>query len=422
MALNNDPRNNWMHCDGRGGLGRVQSTRRAFLGGLTALSLAGLSPAWAQAVLDKEKRNENVLVVVFLRGGADSLHLVPPYGEDAYLRARPNLGITKKQAVDLDGFFGLHPTLAPLGRIYHDGNMAVVHAVGSGDRSHSHFEAMSTMEQGHVQGGEAAGGGWLARHIAASADDVRPLRAVSWGGILAESLNGSSTAATLGGLDDLKLGVPSPEWLSALTNLYGAQNDQISQSGREMLKVSKLIDKLDPTQAKPENEAVYPQTTTGDALRETAFLIRHDVGLQIACLDSGGWDSHVAQLYLDTQMSDLALGLAAFQQDLGKEMGRVTVVVMSEFGRRLGENSGLGTDHGTGGAMMILGGGVRGGKVYGAWPGLEPHQLAEPADLKATTDYRMVLAELLERRLGGKTTSQVFPGLSGARLNFLSTG
>lgn len=411
-------RPDWMSCDGRGGPAIDRRTALRAMAGAGAF-WASLSTAWGQAVVHQDRVNRNVLVVVFLRGGADGLHLVVPTGEDAYYRARPGLGVAKKTALDLDGFFGFHPSLQPLHRRFHSGEVAVVHAVGSQDHTHSHFEAMATMESGRGADNDGAHGGWLARHLTQSASPVRALRAVSWGPVLAESLKGAPDAMAVNSVADLAVHFPSPEFERALRKAYERHTDVMSQAGRHMMDVAKVLRERDPSHAKPEGGAEYPKTPTGDALREAAFLIRQDIGLQVACLDSGGWDSHVSQSYLDGLMRDLANGLDAFARDLGPEMSRVTVVVMSEFGRRLAENSGLGTDHGGGGMMMVMGGGVRGGKVYADWPGLEPHQLAEPGDLRTTTDYRCVLAELLERRLDGHPAA-VFPGASASRLGLLA--
>lgn len=409
----------WMSCDGAGRLAAANLTRRALLTSAAGLGAwwAALSPAWGQAVVRSDGRNEHVLVVVFLRGGADSLHLVVPHAEDAYHRARPNLRIKAKDALDLNGFFGFHPSLMPLHTRYRAGEVAVVHAVGSQDHTHSHFEAMSTMESGANGQADGVSGGWLARHLASTPNPAHSLRAVAWSPVLPESLRGSPEAMAIGSVSDLTLEFPSPEFEAALGRAC-ARDDVMSRSGKQMLEVSRMVKRLDPANAKPERGAVYPKTPTGDSLREAAFLIRQDIGLQVACVDSGGWDSHVAQSYLDGQMKDLANGLDAFMRDLGKEMARVTVVVMSEFGRRLEENSGLGTDHGGGGAMIVMGAGVRGGRCIGDWPGLEKHQLAEPGDLKTTTDYRTVLAELIEKRLG--SAGSVFPGLGASRLGVLA--
>lgn len=408
----------WMTCDGQGGPSIDRRTALRAIAGAGAL-WGGLSAAWAQAVVHQDKANRNVLVTVFLRGGADGMHLVIPTGEDAYYRARPSLGVAKKTALALDGFFGFHPSLAPLHRRFHSGQLAVVHAVGSQDHTHSHFEAMATMESGRGAENDGLHGGWLARHLTQSATPVRALRAVSWGPVLTESLKGAPDAMAVNSVADLAVNFPSDRFESALRQAYERHSDVMSQAGRRMMDVAKLLRERDPAHAQPEGGAVYPKTPTGEALREAAFLIRQDIGLQVACIDSGGWDSHVSQSYLDGQMRDLADGLDAFCRDLGTEMGRVTVVVMSEFGRRLSENSGLGTDHGGGGMMMVLGGGVRGGKVYADWPGLEAHQLADPGDLKSTTDYRVVLAELVEKRLDGNGGG-VFPGASPSRLGFLT--
>ncbi len=422
----------WCSCDGEGGLGsRVVSarqqdwTRRAVVGaGLTWLATRS---ALAQATFASDKTNRNVVVVVFLRGGSDGLHTVTPYFEDWYYRARPALATRAPndrrggpRCVDLDGRFGLHPRMAPMEAAWKDGELAIVHAIGSGDTTHSHFEAMATMERGLVNQSGLASGGWLARHLDAQGGASTPLRAVAWGYTMPESLSGATDTTLVETLSQFRLRTPEGKAKARLTSLYDTGSDRLAEAGARTLKVLKTLEKLDPKDYKPANGAVYPDTPTGRAMREVAFLTRQNVGLEVACLDSGGWDSHVNQAYLDEQMGDLAKTLAAVRQDLGREMARVTVIVQSEFGRRIEENSGLGTDHGAGGVLFAMGGGVRGGKVYGDWPGLAPEQRATPGDLKITTDYRTVLAELLEKRVKDARSDKVFPGLAPSRVGIFS--
>ncbi|MBS1710017.1 MAG: DUF1501 domain-containing protein [Armatimonadetes bacterium] len=412
----------WCRCDGTGGLDeRAVWSRRAVMA--AGVSWLASRSALAQATFAQDKQDRNVVVVVFLRGGADGLHLVTPYFEDAYYRGRPALATRAPsdrrggpRCVDLDGRFGLHPTLAPLLPAWADGELGIVHAVGSGDSTHSHFEAMATMERGLTNQSDLASGGWLARHLESQAGTSVPLRAVAWGYTMPESLSGAASATLVETLSDFRLRAPRGDVRERLAHLYQTGGDQLSEAGAQTLGVLQTLEKLDPKEYKPENGADYPKTPTGQAMKEVAFLVRQRVGLEVACLDSGGWDSHVNQAYLDQQMGDLAKTLAALRQDLGREMSRVTVVVQSEFGRRVEENSGLGTDHGAGGVFFAMGGGVAGGKVYGDWPGIGPDQRTGPGDLRITTDYRTVLAEILEKRLGSGAVPDVFPALDSKRL------
>ncbi|BCM88389.1 hypothetical protein IAD21_00220 [Abditibacteriota bacterium] len=377
------------------------------------------------------QRAHDTLVTVFMRGGADGLNIVVPYGDDDYGRNRPTIGISAprasralaERALDLDGFFGLHPALAPLQRLYGDGLMSFVHACGSGDGSRSHFEAMSAMERGLRDDRGSATSGWLARHLTGTrSDHDSPLRAVAFGGVMPDSLRGATGASTLNSLDDFRLYAPGSANQSdgdghlrrAFAELYGHSRDVISHAGRETLGVLNSLNALTPADYKPENGATYPDSELGRGLKQVALLIKGDVGLEVACLDHGGWDTHVAQTgtggTMALLMTDLANSLSAFARDMGAQMKRTTVVVMTEFGRRLQENSGLGTDHGRAGVMMLLGQNVVGGKVFAQWPGLKDDQLEPPGDLRVTTDYRDVLSEIVARRLHNPDLATVFPG------------
>lgn len=402
-----------------------------FLGKGSALAQIALRPKQAEPQGD-------VLVCLFLRGGADGLNVVIPYGEDAYYRLRPNLSIPAptdrrrplpERAVALDDLFALHPALRPLYPLYQEGQLAFLHACGSAERSRSHFEAMSAMERGVAEAKEGLSSGWIARHLmSAPRQSNSPLRAVAFSNVLPQSLRGSTDAAVLQTLTDFRLELPKgaqvarPEEIqSALRRLYaGADREGVQQAARDTLQVLQTLQRIDPEHYRPAHGAVYPDTELGRGLKQVAMLIKARVGLEVACLDRGGWDTHVAQGsvtgWMASNLTDVASSLAAFTQDLGEQMRHVTVVAMTEFGRRVRENSGLGTDHGRASVMLVLGGGVKGGKVYARWAGLERHQLEEPGDLRVTTDYREVLAEIVSRRLRNPHIAKVFPGLTTKRL------
>lgn len=437
-------RRDWMWCDGQGNDSKSGKpsprarrgaftefdepfiTRRQILvsGALAGVWWAGSRSALAEISVDKAATGD-VLVSVFLRGGADGLSVVVPHGEDAYYALRPSLAIPapkagmgeSAKAVDLDGFFGLHPALAPLLPLFREGRMAAVHAAGSGDQTRSHFEAMSAMERGLGGATEGDASGWLARHLASASGGGRsPLRAVALGGTMPDSLRGATDATALNSLAEYRLQPGSNGrgslMRTALTKLYERKDDLVSEAGFETLQVLETLNRLQPSQYKPSGGAAYPESDLGRGLRETAFLIKSGIGLEVACLDKGGWDSHVTQGsttgWLASLLEDLGKSLAAFAADLGPSLERVSVVVQTEFGRRAYENRGLGTDHGRAGVMFLLGGGVNGGRVFGKWPGLGREQLEEPGDLRVTTDYRDVLGELLQRRLPGSDVSKVF--------------
>lgn len=425
-------KNDWWSCDGTGGDAqrtpadrdsnevRVQVSRRGVLMGMGMAALGwATAPATAlsQVAVGRQK-DGNVLVNVFLRGGMDGLNVVVPYGDDDYARNRPSLGFAKSEVRDLDGFFGLNPALDPLLPSYKDGEFAIVQAIGSFDQTRSHFEAMNAMERGLPRQTEGAASGWLARHLAACpVTQASPLRAVAFGSVMPDSLRGATDAISMQSLDEFRIAAEDEATLRKhLGGLYAEHKDAMAEAGRETLEVLDSLQRLDPRSYKPANGAKYPESDLGRGLRQVAFLVRAGVGLEVAALDKGGWDTHVAQGktagWLTLLLTDLSQSLAAFLQDLGPEMKRVTLVVQTEFGRRVGENAALGTDHGRASVMFLAGGGVRGGKVYGEWPGLAVAQQEGPGDLRVTTDYRNVLAEVLQRRTAKTDLGAVFPGLS----------
>lgn len=364
------------------------------------------------------------IVCVFLRGAADGLSLVVPHADSRYYDLRPTLAIprpddarvdAKSRAVDLDGRFGLHPSLAKLAPLYRSGELAIVHAVGSDDQTRSHFEAQDRMEHAHAPGRDT-GGGWLARHLRTRPGD-RPtsLAAVAMGAAVPESLRGAA-ASVLESASDYRLG-DDETFASALRALYGGAPDGalpfdevLRLAGRDALDTLDHLRAIDAVSTPP---LPYPDGQLGASLREIARLVRADLGVEVASCDHDGWDTHfVANQLVPGLAGHLADSIAAFREDLGDAMERVVVVVMTEFGRRAYENTSLGTDHGRGSVLFVLGGGVRGGRVIGDWPGLDEDRLEGPGDLAVTTDYREILAEIVRDRLGNPNGADVFPDLS----------
>jgi uncharacterized protein (DUF1501 family) len=417
----------------------MTTLRRTFLRS-AALSLAPIAwPAWMPRMSFAPQHSAprgDVLVCVFLRGAADALNIVVPHGESEYYRLRPALAIPRPddrsaradlRAIDLDGFFGLHPALAPLAPAWQDQQLALVHACGAPDESRSHFLAMELMERG-VTAAAGPASGWLGRHLASlDTGNSSPLRAIGLGERAPRSLQGSVPAAALRSIADFHLGGDAQavvQMQAALAALYGqpearrAGGSPQPDIGRETLEVLATIEALDPAGYRPAGDARYPETDFGMGLRQVAMLIKAEVGLEVACLDLGGWDTHIAQGgsegLLAGLLAELAGGLAALHADLHDHPDRPLVLTISEFGRRAQENGGLGTDHGHGGAMLLLGGGVAGGRVHGHWPGLAPEQLVGPGDLAVTTDYRDILGEILQRRLNNPNLAEVFPGYTPA--------
>jgi len=363
----------------------------------------------------------DTLVCVFLRGGADGLNMVIPHGDDTYYALRPTLGIPRPDAlsvsaktVDLDGFFGLHPSLSPLADIYQAGDMAFVHATGSPDETRSHFEAMDLMERGVTQNGDYTG--WLARHLATlDTGNDAALRAVGIGEMLPAALTGTVSATALQAIADYHLQGRDErvgDMQTLLASLYNQQEDLLTAVAQQTFEAIDVLSKIDTDG--DVNGRSYPEREFGRAMQTVAQLIKADVGLEVACVDLVGWDTHVAQGSTEgpmpNLMAQLAEGLAAFYEDLQAMMGKITLVVMSEFGRRANENGGLGTDHGHGNMMMVLGGGINGNRVYADWPGLQPEQLTGPGDLTITTDYRDILSELIRKRLNNNQLTDIFPG------------
>ncbi len=403
------------------------TSRRELLKHTGVIAMGMLAwPAWmprvALASPDASSPGD-ILVAIFMRGAADGLNLVVPYGDKDYYARRDTLAVAQpnandpQTAIDLDGFFGLHPNLRPLKDIYDAGALAVVHAAGSPDPTHSHFDAMDFMERG-TPGEKSIPTGWIGRHLQQMASSNKsPFRAVGMGTLLQQSLRGPVTATALQSIADFHLqGDPQrvQQIQTALASLY--QGDGfIELEGQQTLQAMRDLANIAQSNYTPANSAQYPATPYGKSLQTVAQLVKAGMGLEVACVDIGGWDTHVQQGSTgDGQMprliDEFARGLAAFYSDLQDEMKRITVVTMSEFGRRVQENTGHGTDHGHGNVMFVIGGGIVGGKVYGDWPGLAQDKLYGPGDLAITTDFRDVLGEIAKKRLNDANLAAVFPG------------
>lgn len=363
-------------------------------------------------------QSDNRLVVIFLRGAMDGASLVVPYGDDDYHNHRRTIGLgtPKSGLIDLDGFFGLHPEAGILKPWYAKGKLAAIQAIGSMDQSRSHFEAMATMERGAKGEAQELSSGWLARALQATHQtQASPLRSIAFGSLLPDTLRGAPSPSVIRTVNDVKL-AGSKALREILKQQYATGNSAAHASGLAALKVLDAMDGINPDSYVPADGAIYPKSPTGESLRQAALLYKANVGATSVFLDSTGWDSHVTQGtatgYLAGLFKDMAQALNAFAVDLGPLLDKTTVVVMTEFGRRIPENSALGTDHGRAGAWLVLGNGVSGGKVHAVWPGLKQEQLEGPGDLRVTTDYRNVLLELSQHVFGqGITANVLFPGL-----------
>jgi uncharacterized protein (DUF1501 family) len=393
-------------------------TRRTLFAGLGAMGALTLTRGGAQLAFGASGPPGDVLVAVFLRGGMDGMSVVPPVGEAAYYAARPTIAIPADRVIRLDPLFGLHPKLAPLRSAWTAGDLAVVHAAGDPTGIRSHFEAEDQMERA-AAGSPSLYTGWIDRHFTTRAEGNPAFPSIAVAPRIPTSLVGPAPDAAIRSVADFRVQAPADvagKVEQALKDLHADVAGPTAERARETLRVVRALAAQTGTAYVPGNGAVYPATEFARGLSEVARLIRAGVGLEAACVDLGGWDMHVGIGNADTgamatQLTVFAEALAAFYQDLGALMGGVTVVTMSEFGRTFAENGSNGTDHGYGNAMFVLGKGVK-GKVYARWPGLAADQLDKMGDLKVTTDYRDVLAEIVSVRMLNSNLTSVFPGFT----------
>jgi uncharacterized protein (DUF1501 family) len=368
------------------------------------------------------------LVVIFQRGAADGLNIVVPHGEPQYYAMRPSINIPRKAVIDLNGFFGLHPSLAAFQPLWQQRHLAIVHAAGSPDATRSHFDAQDFMETG-TPGVKVTEDGWLNRslHSLPPAPQNSPFRAIALGPSLPRILSGSEPAVAMNNINDFSVGgrnpKPSPA-ARAFEAMYDHSSDSVLHgTGEETFDAVKMLKAADPGKYTPAPGAEYPKGRFGDSLRQLAQLIKANLGVQVAFADIAGWDHHVNEGAVEGQLANVltefSQGLAAFWTDLG-DLGEETVVVtMSEFGRTARENGNRGTDHGHANVMFVLGGPVKGGRVYGRWPGLDQSQLYEGRDLALTTDFRQVIGEAVARHMENKNLASVFPGYDSQATKFL---
>jgi len=394
---------------------KIDLPRRLFLqrAGLGLLAL-GLPPSFLARAAAAEGKKNKVLVVVFQRGGMDGLNAVIPFKDRAYYALRPTIAVAEpgsgaERAIDLDGFYGFHPALAPLKPLFAKGRLAVVHATGSPDNSRSHFDAQDYMELG-TPGAKSAPDGWLNR-LLQDGRDGGPIRAAALTVRTPRILSGDAPALTLTSIEAFRL--RDPLLAPALEKSYANVSDpMLRKSAAGLFEAMRVLRTAAPS-APAASGAVYPSGRFGASMKEIARLIKLRVGLEIAFAPIEGWDTHVSEGgaagQLAERLKELAEGLAAFERDLGDYMEDVVLLTLSEFGRTARENGNRGTDHGHANVMFVMGGKVKGGRVYGRWPGLDPDALYEGRDLALTTDFRAVCGEVLARHLGKNDLSQIFP-------------
>ena len=403
-------------------------SRRVFVkaGGLALVSL-GLDPLFlgraAYAVGRQAVRPSGhpILVCLFQRGAVDGLNMIVPHGESAYYQDRPRIAVPRTDVIDLDGHFGLHPSLAPLKELWDNKSLAAIQAIGSPDGTRSHFDAQDYMETG-TPGVKSTGDGWVNRYCQHDQEHANtPFRAVAFGPQLPRILAGTAPALAIDDLQAFGLRVPQEGARDRLTRAFedlydGAGTGLLATSSHQGFEAVQTLKRADPLQYRAANGADYPPGRLGKTLLQIAQLIKSDVGLEIAFADCSGWDTHVNQGSSEGQLAarlrELGLALGAFHRDLGERMSNVVVLTMSEFGRTIRENGNSGTDHGHATAMFALGGPVNGGRVLGRWPGLGVEQRFEGRDVAVTTDFRDLFGEILARHLGASPADlgAVFPG------------
>jgi uncharacterized protein (DUF1501 family) len=411
-------------------------------GGIAMVGLSTMPAFLQRAIAATPASGKKQLVVLFQRGAADGLNIVVPFGEQNYYRMRPTIAIPEPKrgsrgsgfvlanpelngdcAVDLDGFFGLHPSLAALAPVFHKNELAIVHAAGSPDPTRSHFDAQDFMESG-TPGLKSTDDGWLNRALETmpvSEEKVSPFRAVAMGPNLPRMLRGTAAAIALPDVKQFKVMAQNSSMGQVAAGGFEAMYAQsvdhaLRGTGAETFEAIEMLRKADPGKYRPENGADYGKNRLGQSLQQIGQLLKADIGTEVLFVDCGGWDNHVneggAQGQLSNLLKDLGQGMAAFRQDMGDRMENIVLVTMSEFGRTAKENGNRGTDHGHANCMLVMGGGVKGGKVYGRWPGLNEGQLNDGRDLALTTDFRSVLGEILQKHNGVRDLAPVFPGFS----------
>jgi uncharacterized protein (DUF1501 family) len=410
-------------------------TRRVFLhrSALAVVGTAALPTFLTRAALGAADPGTHAkrLVVIFQRGAADGLNIVVPHGEASYYAMRPTINIPKKSVLDLDGFFGLHPAMSAFQPLWNGKHLAVVHASGSPDPTRSHFDAQDFMESG-TPGVKATEDGWLNRclhelPLDKSDADKSAFRALALGPSLPRILAGKEPAVAVNDVNDFGVGGKNPK-AAPIANTFEAMYENsvdavLHGTGQETFEAVKMLRAADPAKYAPAGGANYPKGRFGDSLKQLAQMIKANLGVQVAFADIGGWDHHVnegsTQGQIANVLGEFSQSIAALWTDLGDLAEDTVIVTMSEFGRTARENGNRGTDHGHANVMFVLGGPVKGGKVYGRWPGLDQSQLYEGRDLAVTTDFRLVLSEVVSRYLGNKDLTTVFPGFQGDTESFL---
>lgn len=402
--------------------------------GLASFGLMSAAPEFLQqfanaATLTGKGGKRKTLITIFQRGAVDGLNVVVPYGESNYYNYRPTIAVPKPGqtdgAINLDGYFGLHPSLQPFEKFWKSGQLAVIHSAGSPDNTRSHFDAQDYMESG-TPGNKSTRDGWLNRVMQTETGDPSLFRAVAMTAQVPRSLMGRAPTIAMTNLADFSVqaGAYTQSVQGGFEGLYQQLNtkDSLGDTGKETFEAVNFLKKVNPAQYKPENGAVYPNSALGRTLLQIAQMIKAGVGLEVAFAEVGGWDTHVnegsSRGQLANLLRDFGGAIAALATDLGARMDDVVILTMSEFGRTARENGNRGTDHGHANAMFVLGNSVKGGKVYGDWGGLSNDKLYEARDLAVTTDFRDVFGEVAYKHLNNRNLDKIFPGYTSNPTNF----
>jgi uncharacterized protein (DUF1501 family) len=414
----------------------LMPTRRAFMKG-GAMALVGTSavPSFLRRTVLAQATSAQAqgkkLVVIFQRGAADGLNIVVPHAEPDYYRLRPTIAVPKDQLIDLDGFFGLHPAMQSFKPLFDQGHLAMVQAAGSPDTTRSHFDAQDFMESG-TPGVKATTDGWLNRALQAEdlhrAGNHSAFRAVALGAQVPRTLDGKIAAVAVNRLQDFTVAGKNPNAApisAAFEAMYADSVDAVLHgTGKETFEAVKMLKATDQAHYQPASGARYPNGAFGDSMKQIAQLLKSNLGVEAAFTDLGGWDTHQNQGSVDGQLANslrtFSEGISAFWTDMGNEPENIVLLTMSEFGRTVHQNGTGGTDHGHANVMFVLGGKVKGGKVYGRWPGMAPEQLYQNRDLAITTDFRQVLGEAAFKTVGARNLDLVFPGAQGNATQFLN--
>jgi uncharacterized protein (DUF1501 family) len=404
----------------------MTTSRRIFLkSGAAAMLSLGFAPAFLARAAAATAGRRKLLVAIFQRGAMDGLNMLVPFADPEYYKLRPSIAIARPGstgprgddgAVDLDGFFGFHPRLAPLKPLWDQGMLAAIHACGSPDATRSHFDAQDYMESA-TPGVKATRDGWLNRYLQTT-NGTNPLQGVAVTRQTPRSMQGHAPTLAFPEVDQFAVRDAAGSGRAIQDSYTHTTDSLLSASAREAFEAMGVLQKATGGTYAPANGADYPRSPFGRALQEIARIAKADVGLEVAFAESTGWDTHVNQGSGDGQLAgrldDLARGIAALTQDLGDRMADTVILTMSEFGRAAAENGNGGTDHGHGNAMMVVGGSVKGGQVYGTWPGLRPQDRWDARDLAVTTDFRDVFAEVATAHLGASAAQvpRILPGFT----------